>query len=193
MIVWPKKFLLKFHPMFYLQGDQLQIIGKFKYLGYIFRNDLKDDDDVQYKVRRLYALGNMLIRKFSKGNEQCKTLMFKTYFSNLYCDSLWNDFKVSSIATLRTAHNNIFRKLFNIRRFIMEDNHYRIISVSQEFVTHGIDNLDVMLRKSACSLEQRLSSSRNRLVRALCDSEAAVYSALRQRWRQLVYRPALLQ
>ena len=172
---------------------QLKIVDKFKYLGFIFRNDLKDDDDIAHKVRRLYALGNMLTRKFCKANEPCKILMFKTYFSNLYCDSLWNDYKVSSIACLKTAHNNIFRKLFHIRRFVIEEDQYRIISVSQEFVSHGIDNLDVILRKSAYSLQQRLSSSRNSLVQALCNSEAAEYSALRQRWRQVIHRPMPLQ
>ena len=33
-------------PSFYLAGDVLEVVKKFKYLGHIIRDDLCDDDDV---------------------------------------------------------------------------------------------------------------------------------------------------
>ena len=65
-------------PSFYLAGDVLEVVKKFKYLGHIIRDDLCDDDDVQCQCCKLYGQANMLARKFHMCTDNAKIALFKT-------------------------------------------------------------------------------------------------------------------
>ena len=123
-------------------------------------------------VRNLYAVGNMLLRKFSFCNEYVKISLFKPYCYNVYCCSLWSNYRVVSWRKLKVCHNDILRRLFGVPR-----NH----SASTLFVNNRIDNLDAIIRKNMYSLGNRIVNSENVLCRGLCRSEAKVFSNL---WRQ---------
>ena len=80
MVCWPRSILYKFIPVFYLQNDKLKIVSEYKYLGVVIKDNLSDDDEMCKRMRNIYATGNMIIRKFSNCNTNCKIIMFKTFF-----------------------------------------------------------------------------------------------------------------
>ena len=51
-------------PNFNLSGEVIAEVYKIQYLGHYITNDLFDDDDIKRQVRKLYALGNVILRKF---------------------------------------------------------------------------------------------------------------------------------
>ena len=84
MICWPKRFLCRFVPDFYLQDEKLDYIELFKYLGVMLNDKCTDDDEMNFRMRGIYATGNMLVRKFSNCSIVSKLMMFRTFFSNIY-------------------------------------------------------------------------------------------------------------
>ena len=84
------KFNLRVVPRIYLNGNVLQYVNTYKYLGCIISNDLKDDNDIKKTLRGIYARSNMLIRRFYNCSSSVKKLLFKTYCTNLYCAHLWS-------------------------------------------------------------------------------------------------------
>ena len=173
MICWPKRVLCKFSPLFKLQGDSLSYVNSYKYLGYMYSGDGKDDLDIARRIRSVYALGNMVVRKFCKCDDICKILMFKTFCNNIYCGSLWDNYKVASYAKIKIAHNDIFRSLMSVPRYS---------SASTLFVQHRVNNLDAVLRNAMFSLMTRLTLTPNRLVKAIRTSEARHHSRLWHSW-----------
>ena len=173
MVCWPKKFLFKFSPIFYLQSDALLYVDSYKYLGVMMNNNLTDDEEICTKIRGIYATGNMVIRKFAKCDMNCKILMFKTFFSSVYACGLWCSYKVITYSKIKVAHNDIFRSLMNVLR---EE------SASTLFAQHHVNNLDVVLRKCYYSLMCRVNSSDNIIVSALVNSQVKVHSRLWHRW-----------
>ena len=53
MIYWPKRFLYKFIPEFFLQGEKLDYIDVFKYLGVMLNDKGTDDDEMNFRMREL--------------------------------------------------------------------------------------------------------------------------------------------
>ena len=64
MVCWPKKFLFQFYPMFYLQNEPIEYVEIFKYLGVLITNSLSDDEEINLRMRGIYATGDMVIRRF---------------------------------------------------------------------------------------------------------------------------------
>ena len=173
MICWPKRFLLKFVPHFYLQGDHLQFKTVYKYLGVLIKDNMSDDDEMSKRMRGIYSTGNMVIRKFAKCSIHCKVQMFKTFLSQVYGCSLWASYKVASYSKAKVAHNDIFRSLLNTPRYE---------SASTLFAAHQVNNLDSVLRTNYYSLIRRVKGSTNRIIVALRTSEARLHSRLWHRW-----------
>ena len=173
MICWPKRFLFKFIPIFYLQNDRLEYKDVFKYLGVMINSKCNDDDEINMRMRGIYATGNMLVRKFGTCNLSCKLVMFRTFFSNIYASCLWSSYRVASYAKVKISHNDIFRSLLNIPRWE---------SASTLFAEHHVNNLDSIVRKGYHSLMTRVVNSSNSLISSLARSEVRIHSRLWQRW-----------
>ena len=77
------------------RGDSVQFVEKYKYLGHNISADLTDNTDIQSQVRKLYARGNMLYRKFHFANDETRLLLFKSFCANIYCCSLGYAFNVT--------------------------------------------------------------------------------------------------
>ena len=69
-----------------LNDYQLYFYSKQKYLGHIIKGNMSDEEDIKSQIRQTYARGNSLINRFYMCSENVKTLLFKTYMSNL-CSS----------------------------------------------------------------------------------------------------------
>ena len=171
MICWPKSSVGE--PVFALQGVSLELVQNFKYLGVIISTNMTDDAELTKKTRGIYASGNSMISSFKSCSTVCKTAVFRTYMSSIYCIALWCSYSVRSYAKAKVAHNDILRSLFRVPRYA---------SASALFVHHNLKNLDVIRRNAMYNLMTRLLASPNSLVRAVCRSEVRVQSRIWHHW-----------
>ena len=86
-----------------LKGEKITLCDQYKYLGHIICNNLKDDKDIARQCRKLYAQGNMLVRKFYMCSENVKVKLFKAYCTPLYTCQLWWNCPSSSAHKLCVA------------------------------------------------------------------------------------------
>ena len=135
-----------------LNGNPLAFVERTRYLGHIISSDLSDAADMEKTKRAIYARGNLLVRKFAPCSEHVKINLFRAYMTPLYCSHLWVKFTRQNFNVVRTAYNAIFRKLFGISRFE---------SARMNLVGRNLPCLDQIIRKSTCSLFQRLAASSN--------------------------------
>ena len=169
MVMWPRKHNLRFNVFVYLNGVKLSVVQEFKYLGHLLSESGSDDADIITKVRSIYAVGNMLVRKFGKCTDSVKTTLFRSYCYNIYCCALWSNFTLATWRKLKVAHNDIFRNLMGFPRFT---------SASSLFVHYNVNNLDVIVRKSMFSIIRRIKNSDNTIVDTMNNSEARIRSRI---------------
>ena len=62
-----------------LDGNALDYVSNFKYLGHIIDNKLNDELDMKSKERMLYGRSNVLIRKFYFYSAFVKHKLFSVY------------------------------------------------------------------------------------------------------------------
>ena len=129
------------------------------------------------RMRNIYSVGNMLVRRFKICTSETKVRLFKAYCSNVYGCSLWSRHRATSWKRIKVSHNDIFRSLLGVRRDA---------SASQLFVNNQVDNLDVVVRKTRHSLMKRLENSPNSIIRALLSSEVRNHSEVWNRMQQSV-------
>ena len=67
------------NPVVYLGNNELMFVRKYKYLGHVIDDNLKDDTDMHIQAGKLYARGNMLLRKFHLISDEAKILLFKSF------------------------------------------------------------------------------------------------------------------
>ena len=116
-----------------------------------------------------YGRANMLLRKFGAASENVKIILFKSFCTQIYCGSLWCNFKRSSIKNVRVAYNNCFRLLLKLPKYC---------SASQMFVERRVPTFDVTLRKCKNSLMNRFRNSCNEIIRAMYSSDMYYKSTL---------------
>ena len=167
MIFWPRRWSHKFAPKVILSGTLLPIVERYEYLGYTVCDSQVDDEEMMKRMRKLYSTGNMTINKFRNCSENVKIMMFKTYFSNIYCCSLWSNYTVNTFGRLKVAHNSIFRSLMN---------QARNVSISAYFVTCYVNNFNNLLRSNAYSFFNRVVRSNNTLVKAVSAEGCRLHS-----------------
>ena len=69
-----------FHiPIFNLNGNSIDVVENFKYLGHFISANLSDKEDIERQRKKLYAQGNSLIRKFHMCTLETKLVLFNTY------------------------------------------------------------------------------------------------------------------
>ena len=78
-----------------MYGEKIQEVTKTK--CNIITNDLTDDADIDRQVKKLYAQGNSILRKFYMCSWDVKLTLFQAYCSPLYTAQLWWSHKRASI------------------------------------------------------------------------------------------------
>ena len=63
-------------------------------------------------MRKFYANANMLLRQFSKCSKSVTCHLFITYYSNLYCSTLWYNCTVTAMKYFLNVYNNNIIQLF---------------------------------------------------------------------------------
>ena len=175
----PKVYKQLYIPPIYLNEKPLTFVECQKYLGMNISNDLTDDADLKRQVKAMYVRGNMLVHNFKFCSDNVKNTLFKCYCSNSYGSELWSLYKKETYKKCVVAYNDIYRKLFNIRRGE---------SMSALYVLNGIDSFNVIVRKYIYSFKTRIEESCNILIGAILSSAFYLtYSSLARKWDNLLY------
>ena len=134
-------------PTVYLNNTELKFVQSIKYLGVFLNDQSNDEDDLVHHRRYLYAKGNSIITKFKNCSDDVKHKLFKTFCNNAYGGHLWSKYKSDGMYKVKVAFNDIYRKLFDVKRGI---------SMSEIYVRNSIDGLNVILRKACFRFRTRL-------------------------------------
>jgi hypothetical protein len=166
-------------PAVYLNSKRLSFVSDLKYLGIIIKEDLSDNCDMIRHKKYLYVKGNMLLRNFKLCSDDVKHKLLKTFCYNVYGGHLWTVYNTQELSKLTVAYNDIYRKLFKIKRGV---------SMSAIYVCNNMDTFKVLLRKAAYRFRMRLMKSTNQYVQLLMMS---VYfncqSSFSQLWARILY------
>ena len=160
-------------PDIHLSGSTLQYVTKFKYLGHIITNSMKDDEDIMREIRSLNARGNVIIRKFGFLSLEVKCQLFKTYCYPLYTCALWSNYNQGTLNRLKVAYNNIMRRLAHVPPWS---------SASHMFGSLGVRSFQETLRNCSYSLMRRIDQCPNNFIQVLSSSDASRLSRHRNRW-----------
>ena len=121
-------------------------------------------------------MGNMLVRKFSFAPIEAKIQLFKSYCYHIYGCALWHHSFQNSISELTVSYSDTFKRLINVTRYI---------SSSLEFAMNATDHINVVFRKFAYSLMNRVIASPNTIVTAIVNSDAFFQSPLMDKWESI--------
>lgn len=154
--------------------------SQYKYLGHIVVNTLNDNLDIQRQIKKLYAQGNILIRKFSNCSESVKIMLFRTYCTSLYTPHLWWNFSQTCLQKLIVAYNNIFRVLTRQPKFC---------SASHMFVVRNLPTCTMLIRKHIYSFICRISIAVNVIINNIVhNSDIMFRSRIWSRWLATIFK-----
>ena len=74
-------------------------VAKVKYLGHVIANDMTDDADMMRQRCQLYALGNVLSRRFHMCSIEVKNTLFRSFCTPMYTCQLWWNFELYKVCT----------------------------------------------------------------------------------------------
>ena len=98
-----------------MYGEKIQEVTKTK--CNIITNDLTDDADIDRQVKKLYAQGNSILRKFHMCSWDVKLTLFRAYCSPLYTAQLWWSHKRASINRLKVPCHNLFKMFLGLPKY----------------------------------------------------------------------------
>ncbi|CAL8128115.1 unnamed protein product [Orchesella dallaii] len=165
-------------PLIKLCGKTLQWQDTVRYLGYDVSCRDRDHDEMLRRRREIYARANQLRSRFAMCSDSVKQYLFKTYFSSIYCCTLWTPVKKDYLEKIRVAYNDAFRMLFS---------HSRRCSASKMFADASMNDFNAMRRTSVYSLLTRLATSDNKILQALIQSKVFTCSSTSKIWKELLF------
>ena len=169
-------------PDFTLDGQKLTTVEQYKYLGHYITSDLKDHMDIGRQIKKLYAQGNTIVRKFHMCTEDVKIMLFKTYCTSLYTPHLWWNYNAGVIRKLHVAYNNVFRSLFKLP--------YRC-SASEMFAIRHVNSCQAVIRNLIYRFSNRLKASENKILSTIVNCDLLYQSALWKHWRSCLYTKSI--
>ncbi len=164
-------------PSVVMSGVTLEWVECVKYLGYEISCWARDEAELIRRKRELYMQANLVCSRFRKCSESVKRYIFLTYFSNIYCNSLWQPINKSQLNTVKVAYNDSFRILFG---------YARSSSATQMFCSHRVPDFTAVQRRAAFSLLDRLAHTKNLILTNIFNSRIFLNSSLYQKWRNLL-------
>ena len=150
------------HGTFLLNNEVIKVVSECKYLGHILDDSGSDNKDIIRQMKKVYAQGNLLLRKFGFCSYNVKIQLFRSYCTSLYTCQLWVNYSKECMRKLTVAYNNIFRFLMN---------EPKCCSASLMFVSRRVPSLKELLRQLVYSFVNRLTNSENRILADICKSE----------------------
>ena len=113
----PCRFKL-YCPTISIGTEPLTYVNTVKYLGFVFCENKKDNEDMLKQMRSLYAKSNKVIGMFNHCTVDVKLLLIKSYCTSFYGGYLWFDYKAKTFSKLRVAFNNVYRRVFGIANVV---------------------------------------------------------------------------
>lgn len=153
-------------PPVFINSVPLNWVKKYKYLGHIVTNDLKDDADIERERRALSVRANMLARRFARCTREVKVTLFRAYCTSLYTCSLWARYTRATYNALRVQFNNAFRALLGLPRYC---------SASGMFAEARVDCFYATMRKRSASLVRRVRGSANTVLNMIAGRVDCLY------------------
>ena len=118
------------------------------------------------------VMANVIATPFKNTADAVKELIFRTYFSNTYCMSIWM-ISAKMQKSAQVAHNDCFRACFKIRG---------AHSITELFKKHKICNFNDMRKRSIQSLQSRIQCNDNDIVSAIYNCTLYFDSDLYKSW-----------
>ena len=165
-------------PSFAVNDIAICGVAKVKYLGHVITNDMTDDADMMRQRRQLYALGNVLSRRFHMCSIEVKNTLFRSFCTPMYTCQLWWNVSVQSMQQLNVAYNNAFRFMHHLPTYC---------SASSMFVVNRVPNCRAVIRNRIYGFMKRLVFSSNALVHSTVTSDARFRSRIVRHWLQSLY------
>ena len=165
-------------PSFAVNDTVIGEVAKVKYLGHVIANDMTDYADMMRQRRQLYALGNVLSRRFHMCSIEVKNTLFRSFCTPMYTCQLWWNFSVQSMHKLNVAYDNAFRFMHHLPTYC---------SASLMFVVNRVPNCRAVIRNRIYGFMKRLVSSSNALVLSAVTSDARYRSKIVRHWLKLLY------
>lgn len=129
------------------------------------------------RVRVMYGVGNMIIRKFSMFHiEKEKKLTFRTYCSNVCCCSLLSSSKVITCSKGKISLDIICRSVQRVPRYY---------SASTLLVQYQVNNIDAVVHINIYSLIMRPVCSARNMVEAVYNNKVRINTHLAQLRHQI--------
>ena len=150
----PKLYKLAL-PSLHINHLPISYTDSIKCLGYIFTSDNSDDAEMLRQMRLLYCRSNRLIRMFNKCSQNVLIELCRSFCTTFYCPYFWTQHKKATFSKLRVAYNNVYRKVFGLKRRS---------SATEMFVLNNISNFEALMRKSIFAFTTRLSNSKNAII-----------------------------
>lgn len=173
----PKSMDSEHKPKLTMCGLELQWSDSVKYLGYDISCWERDTSELRRRKRELYMQANLVASRFSTCSVSVKEYIFKTFFSNIYCSSLWLPIKKCQLQSVKVAYNDAFRILFK---------YSRRCSATNMFAQHRIPDFDAVRRRSSFSLASRLAVTANPILKFIFSSKIFLKSSLYDTWSSIL-------
>ena len=144
-----------------LGEDTLENVEEYKYLGHIVQRNLKDDKDIDTRLKQFYSKFNTTYRKFNKVSIETFLFLFNSYCLPDYGLALWicmDVFNTKNFKVLEVAYHNALKKIVGVP--IKHSNHDVAELCNQYIMKHYIVMLQARYFK-------RIMKSRNTLIK-LC-------------------------
>ena len=165
-------------PIFKINGETINVVSDYVYLGHIFQNDFSDDMDIKKQRRKLFAQGNSIMRKFYMCTLQVKLTLFQSYCSPMYLAHLWTNYKQTTISKLYTAYHNILKMFIGVSK----REHTRPICAYL-----NVKYCPALIRNNIYKFMCRLLLSENVFIVNICESSIFHKSRIWKHWRSLLY------
>ena len=109
---------------FELEGELIQSVTSFRYLGFNIQCNMKNHDDIDYARNRFYKEFNCLLRKFHFVNRDVLLYLFKQYCLQTYGVELWigNNKSTGSFKQFAIGYHKAIKKILKVSTH--ESNHY---------------------------------------------------------------------
>jgi len=104
-------------PQLSLANCKLSFVSQFKYSGHIIENTFCDDNDINRKIKSLFARANVLIRRYLYCSRQVKLRLFKLYCFCFYDVALWEYFHSTALNKLASAYSKCLKLFFSFPKF----------------------------------------------------------------------------
>ena len=159
MVFQPKEKRLSLGTIFppFMLGDvDIKFVNKFKYLGHILTDCMRDDEDIKRELRNTFIRVNTLVKKFKYCSLPVKTLLFKSYCLCFYDLALWSCFYAYNLAKFRSCYNRCAKKFFGYKR---QD------SLSEMHIICNIPSFDTVIHNANLIFKRCCLESCNSLVK----------------------------